>query len=394
MSNQNITLYMHAGSGNHGCEAIVNSTCRILNGANITLVSYRKHEDMRYSLKDIVPIMSERSFDEHKISHILYYIYRMITKDSDSFMRFRYRDVLKLPTDLAISIGGDNYCYDTMLNDLFMSNRVFNDAGIRTILMGCSIEPSLIERKDIKDDLSKYCAIIARESITYDALRAAFGSKGPKLHLIPDPAFTLPVKHAPLPTGFIEGNTVGINLSPIAQESEASTGITMSAYRALLKYIFENTPYQVALIPHVNWKGNDDSTSTNALFDMYKDTPFASRLVRIEDADAETLKGYISRCRFFVGARTHSTIAAYSTCVPTLVVGYSVKARGIATDIFTDYDIKNLVLPVQELKDSSQLVNAFKWLEVHEAELKTHLDSFMPGYIKKARKIKEVIESL
>ncbi len=50
--------------------------------------------------------------------------------------------------------------------------------------------------------------------------------------------------------------------------------------------------------------------------------------------NAKELKGYISRCRAFVGARTHSTIAAYSTGVPTLAIGYSVKARGIAKDLF------------------------------------------------------------
>ena len=45
-------------------------------------------------------------------------------------------------------------------------------------------------------------------------------------------------------------------------------------------------------------------------------------------------KGYIARMRFFIGARTHATIAAYSNCVPTMVLGYSIKSRGIAKDLF------------------------------------------------------------
>lgn len=49
----------------------------------------------------------------------------------------------------------------------------------------------------------------------------------------------------------------------------------------------------------------------------------------IEDAPCGDLKGYISRCRFLVAARTHASIAAYSTGVPALVAGYSVKARGL-----------------------------------------------------------------
>ena len=88
---------------------------------------------------------------------------------------------------------------------------------------------------------------------------------------------------------------------------------------------------QVALIPHVVWSHNDDRKPLSQLYEMFKDT---GRVVMIEDHNAEELKGYIARCRLMVVARTHASIAAYSTQVPTLVVGYSVKARGIAKDIF------------------------------------------------------------
>ena len=80
----------------------------------------------------------------------------------------------------------------------------------------------------------------------------------------------------------------------------------------------------------------------------------------IGDAPATELKGYIAMCSFFVGARTHSTIAAYSSNVPTLVIGYSVKSRGIAKDLFGTYD--NYVLPVQEIEDSDSIINAYKWI--------------------------------
>ena len=39
-----IILYMHAGSGNHGCEAIVNSLCHMMK-EDAVLVSYRGNED-------------------------------------------------------------------------------------------------------------------------------------------------------------------------------------------------------------------------------------------------------------------------------------------------------------------------------------------------------------
>jgi polysaccharide pyruvyl transferase WcaK-like protein len=104
------------------------------------------------------------------------------------------------------------------------------------------------------------------------------------------------------------------------------------------------------------------------------------------------LKGFISRCRFFVGARTHATIAAYSTCVPTLVVGYSVKARGIAKDIFGSEE--NMVIPVQSLEHEDDLVNAFKYIQENEESIRKHLQDFMPSYIEKAWQAGEEVKKL
>lgn len=94
----------------------------------------------------------------------------------------------------------------------------------------------------------------------------------------------------------------------------------------------------------------------------------------------------------FIGARTHSTIAAYSHCVPTLVLGYSVKSRRIAKDLFGTEE--NYVLPVQKLVNTDELVNGFKWLLSNESTIKQHLLDIMPEYIKKAYRAKESFESL
>ena len=101
------------------------------------------------------------------------------------------------------------------------------------------------------------------------------------------------------------------------------------------------------------------------------------------DLNAPQIKGYISRCRFFVGARTHATIAAYSTGVPTLVLGYSVKARGIARDLFGNE--QGLVLPVQDLTEPRLLVRLFAGLQQRETALRAHLAAVLPGYIRAAR---------
>jgi colanic acid/amylovoran biosynthesis protein len=93
------------------------------------------------------------------------------------------------------------------------------------------------------------------------------------------------------------------------------------------------------------------------------------------------LKYIISKCRFLIAARTHASIAAYSTCVPTLVVGYSVKAKGIAKDIFGTDD--NYVIPVQSLKENGDLIKAFKWIQENEDKIRIYLQRVMPDYCAK-----------
>ena len=79
-------------------------------------------------------------------------------------------------------------------------------------------------------------------------------------------------------------------------------------------------------------------------------------------------------------------------CVPTLVVGYSVKARGIATDLFGTAE--NYVLPVQSLQKREELLTAFEWLKEHEKEQRSHLQKIMPEYKERAAQGGELLSQL
>lgn len=388
MKNDKIVLYMHAGSGNHGCEAIVNSLCKMLPKPAV-LVTNRAAEDERYSLKELCSeITEERSIEKSFFVHAWYYLWRKLFRDPESFMRYRYRAVAgKNARLLNISIGGDNYCYDNMLDRLILANRMFHRQGGKTMLFGCSIEPELLKRPEIAEDMSRYDAIVARESITYEALCSVCGKE--KVYFCPDPAFLLETKRLPLPQGWIEGKMLGLNISPMIMENESRAGITLENYKALIAHILDTTDLGVALIPHVVWESSDDRKPIEVLYRAFAQT---GRVIKLEDASAPELKGYISRCRMFIGARTHATIAAYSSCVPTLVVGYSVKAQGIARDLFGT--AQNYVLPVQKLSGKEDLIGAFEWLKAQEEAIRRQLAAIMPEYQKKAAQAEKIIRSL
>ena len=56
-------MYAHGGSGNHGCEAIVRSTTKILKQIGYerpTLISSNPEEDKKYGIGDICDILKEK----------------------------------------------------------------------------------------------------------------------------------------------------------------------------------------------------------------------------------------------------------------------------------------------------------------------------------------------
>ena len=382
-----IVLYMHAGSGNHGCEAIVNTVIRMLPRPAIVMTNSLA-EDETYSLKGMAMLIEERKVRKNLFIHAWYYLREHVLQDPEAAMRYRFREVCgRNLRQMNISIGGDNYCYPELLKELKAANLLFTRQGAMTVLLGCSVEPELLAEPDIIEDMKRYACIIARESITWQALCQA-GLKE-KSYLVPDPAFLLPSRRLPLPDGFEEGNMVGLNVSPMVVERESRSGITMENYRSLIRHILEKTDMGVALIPHVVWKSNDDRTVLRKLWQEFRDT---GRVIMIEDADCEVLKGYIARCRFFIGARTHATIAAYSSLIPTLVLGYSVKARGIAFDLFGTWE--NYVLPVQSLQRKEELMEGFEWLMREEDRIRKRLTAVMPAYLERARQAGRMIGRL
>lgn len=384
-------LYGHNGSGNHGCEAIVRSTCKILRegfgDVDITLASGNTNEDRAYGVNEVIGLINEKnSVSKISLPYISAYLNLKLKKNGLEAEKLAYRKTFyNVDKDtIAFSIGGDNYCYPGYERFTMLHN-MLRERNIKTVLWGCSVEPSKIN-EFIKTDLINYDLIIARESLTYDALKKI----GANVKLYPDPAFQLNKTEKDLPHNFKENNTVGINISPMIIRNEVNDGITMENYSKLIEYILENTDMNISLIPHVIWEdNNDDRIPSRELYEKFKST---NRVSLLEDNNCEVLKGYISRCRFFIGARTHATIAAYSTNVPTLVIGYSVKAKGIAKDIFGSYE--NYVVPVQSLSKENDLLEAFKWMQNREDEIRKHLCGFMPSYKSKSFKAANEVAKL
>lgn len=375
-------FYPHPSSLNHGCEAIAVSTRAILKkySLDVQTTLLTKYEcscekaggSLAYDLYDTVKYCPMPSLRKWSFRWFLYQFGKILQKDFSVMLLSRKfsknNQSIINGNDVFVSIGGDNYCYGRPIA-FYAVNKSIHDANKKSIFWGCSIEPGVITQEMV-NDLSRYNTIVTRESITYNALL----NKGlNNVCLYPDPAFTLEPSNE---IHEILNNTIGINLSPMILEYSQDSTTVFNAYKELVSYILINTNCNIALIPHVTAQSTDDR---RVLETLNKEFEGNDRIRIYNEMNCKEIKAIIAQCRLFIGARTHATIASYSMCVPTLVCGYSVKAKGIAKDLFGTYE--NYVIEVQSIKDENVLVDAFKWLLKHEEEIRSHLTEIMPQYI-------------
>lgn len=376
---EKIVLYSHGGSGNRGCEAIVRGTYKMmereLSDAPMFLCSLNKDEDEEVKLPEKLEIIPYSNYvRRHSVEHLIAACKNRLFRDTSSYVTLAQRNLYKQFGNhtLAISIGGDNYCY-TDSKWLYLSHKKAKERKTKTVLWGCSLEADNMDEEMIAD-LSQYDLIVARESLTYDLLLNKGIAKNTKLY--PDPAFLLDSKKVELPPSFVPGNTIGMNLSPYIFRSDLPKEQVLDVYAAFIERVLQTTDFHIAFIPHVFWRDSNDVEVMNAVYERVRGR---GRITNITDKyNCMEMKYVISQCRMFIGARTHSTIAAYSTCVPTLVLGYSVKSRGIARDIFGSE--KHMVIPVQSIRDPQDLMQAFQYIETHEERLRHDLRQMMPDY--------------
>ncbi|MHA7964380.1 polysaccharide pyruvyl transferase family protein [Paenibacillus sp. CAU 1782] len=382
-----IMMFAHDGSLNRGCEAIVRSSAALLKGglkqSKIYLASGKPESDKGIPQLDGVYDGAALPIRKYSADWWISSMRVKWFRDESYALGRIHRNIINRigDMDVLLSIGGDNYCYGEQPGWYEIDKRI-KEKGKKLVLWGCSIgEEDMSPRK--LADLKLFDLILTRETLTYDMLR----SKGlHQVRLVADPAFTMEKEELELPKGWAEGNTVGINFSPLVSQRNAGS---REAVEGLIRHILETTDMSIALTPHVMEHGNNDYELLKELYAQYSDT---GRVLLLPDhCSAVQYKGYIARMRFFIGARTHATIAAYSNCVPTLVLGYSVKSKGIARDLFGE---EKLVLDIRELSDGDKLIGGFQTLLAEEGEIKETLRKALPGIQAKSGKAVQYIKEL
>lgn len=359
---------------NRGIEAIVRTSLDLLRDYEITIATFDKEYNQNF-YSDKVKYVNHR-YDVEDLSAEEKELYNS-TNDPLEKERILEKDVIAAikEADICLSAGGDNYSYGDEFY-LYALDEEVKRQNKKLVLWGASLYEK-IESELLVSDMNLFDALIIRESITHDALKKHIDNK--RLFLSPDPAFTLEKQETEI-DDFYNAKVVGINLSPVTIPNPVKGDMRFDSVIKMVDYILENTKYNISLIPHVTTESCNDLKTLNAIYDLYKD----NERVRLEEDkyNCSEIKYLISKCDMLVASRTHASIAAYSTNVPTLVIGYSVKSRGIAKDIFGTHE--NYVLASTKLK-GEKLKNSFIWLNKNKNSIRKTLEEKSPKMIKTAR---------
>lgn len=369
-----MSVYLCGETGiiNRGCEAIIRSTVKLLDlrSGDIYLATSAPEMDMALTKELGINLIKYNGFPT-KYHRYYAAIMRRIKHSVDG--KFLQAELFSHLTsdDLCLNIGGDTYCYDRPSRSIELNNFTAKK-GIKNVLWCCSIEAEVMHG-EILADLKKYKYIFAREKLTYDNLLKAGVDKSRVVKCC-DPAFFLEKKQVELPTGFVKGNTVGINVSELIISEKYPDAY--SSIVSLMQEILDRTDMSICLIPHV-YSIEKELCDWPILNRIYEDINSERVCIVDKEYSCEELKYIISKCRFLIAARTHASIAAYSSEIPTLVLGYSIKSKGIAQDLFgTD---EHYVLSNKDIT-SDKISEDFWFIYRNEQFIHSKLHEYLPEY--------------
>ena len=380
-----IYLPLEFSGGNRGCEGIAKGTAAILKipKENLIGLSCDAELDKKLGTGKVMTLVNERQVSfSWKVYRKFYTILckENTAKQLNFWHGYHWFIDNIQKEDVVLSSGGDTLCYEDNNITVFVNNYCY-DKGIKSILWGCSFGKENVTPNKLKS-LKKFAAIYTRESLSYETMKE-LGLKN--VYCYPDPAFALNPEKCRLPKCF-DHDVVGLNISKYVSNTGFCDSLFGKNLKLLIDYILKTTDMNVLLIPHVFWSSEDDQTISSQLLEEYKDNS------RVQLLDGNRLnylqlRYVISKCRFYVGARTHSVISAYSTCVPAVALGYSIKALGIAKDVGMD---PCTVVDSKHFTSETQILEAFRYLQENEQSICQHLMEFMPQYISRvwdARKL-------
>ena len=262
---------------------------------------------------------------------------RVVDMDGRFMINPRGYFALARASDMVVDIGaGDSFAdiYGAgRLKRMFVLKYLTHLAGTPLVVAPQTIGPFTKGWSKTLARLSlRLSALVATRDAKSTAALCDLGYRGPAIEAS-DVALRLPyTPPGPRPDG---PPRVGINVSGLLMAGgytgRNELGISLD-YPALMRDLirhFQALGTEVHLVPHVivqsgSMVGEDDARASAALVAEFPGTVLAPSFTTPSEA-----KTYIATLDFFMGARMHACIAAFSSGVPVVPMAYSRKFEGL-----------------------------------------------------------------
>lgn len=222
--------------------------------------------------------------------------------------------------------------------------------------------------------------VMARDKQSFDyVLQNVPTQKNVKEYI--DVAFFLPYKKRVFCKGYIH---VGLNVSALLWNG-GYTGNNQfdlksdyqETIRGIINYFLSQSDVMLHLVPHVVVQERHVENDYAVSFDLCEEYG-SDRLVLapffLSPVDA---KSYIAGLDFFMGARMHSTIAAFSSGVPVVPMAYSRKFNGL----FIETLQYNIIVDLKEM-DKHEVLDTITDAYKNHVCLRDVVNDRMNGFVK------------
>jgi polysaccharide pyruvyl transferase WcaK-like protein len=389
---------------NRGCEAIVRGTTSVLRqaaGECRFISNYFREETCTDAQRETAPDIVHRPFPylkRYSLPWIREQIARKVFRRPISGGVVRALERSLREANAVLMLGGDTFTPDYGNADVYFGLSSLAVAHkLPVAIWGASIGPFTADpdfERWAAARLAEISLLCVRETETL-AYLAGLGLKD-NVVLAADPAFHLQPSACELPAEIetaLNDGCIGLNLSPFLHwhthrgqfaSFEESLAVWVRAAAAIVRGLLRRFPEPVLLIPHVRsemgsqWR--DDYLFLRRVAQEVRESEGV--LMADPDLNAAQSKWLLGRVRLFAGARTHATLAAISSNVPTLCIGYSLKARGIAQDVYGHLD---WLVRGEELDDPSALCDRLVSLGEQEEAIRSHLERVNPEFRRRVR---------
>lgn len=305
-------------NANKGCEALTYAFLDLLRKAGIN-----KDDEIVYFSTDGLEGMVKEFFPDFNI--------RTVIIDFQYHNFFLKKEIKNL--DLAFDITyGDNF------SDIYLSDFVYKTTLVKNITIKCKVPLVLLPQtygpfkskkiaKMAKKAIDRSLIVYSRDKLSIDYIKTL--SKR-EVKLTTDLAFLLPYKKV---MNDSEKPKLGLNISGLLWKggfnSDNQFKLTVDYKKYIISIIEKfKDEYEIHLIPHVietvPYSIDGDLWIADELCAQYQGIIKAPAFKNAVEA-----KSYISGMDVFVGARMHSTVAAFSSGVAVIPFSYSRKFEGL-----------------------------------------------------------------